>query len=99
MESNLQIDGTDCTKELTMEEYFVKVDEYGTIRRYRGDKLDCLDGPAIEYTDGYKEWYRDDKLDRRDGPAIECVDGSKAWYIDGEEYSQDEFNKITKNKS
>ena len=46
-------------------------------------KLHHIDGPAIEYVDGRKEWWIDGKLHRIDGPAIEHADGTKAWYIDG----------------
>ena len=42
-----------------------------------------LDGPAIEYADGYKVWYVDDKPHRVDGPAIDYPDGYKSWYVQG----------------
>ena len=48
-----------------------------------------LDGPAIEYKDGTKEWWVDDKLHRIDGPAIEYGDGSKEWYVDGKRHRLD----------
>jgi hypothetical protein len=41
-----------------------------------------IDGPAIERSDGSKEWYVDGKLHRLDGPAVEWSDGSKEWYVD-----------------
>jgi hypothetical protein len=41
------------------------------------------DGPAIEWTNGDKEWYIDGKRHREDGPAIEYVNGSQDWYING----------------
>ncbi len=41
----------------------------GTKLWYDG-KLHRLDGPAIEYSDGTKEWYREGKHDRVDGPAV-----------------------------
>jgi len=68
---------------------------------YREGKLHRTDGPAVEDINGYKVWYQDDNLHRLDGPAIENADGSgsKEWYIDGKEYSQDEFNKITKTET
>lgn len=39
------------------------------------------DGPAIEYTDGYKVWYQHGKLHRLDGPAIEWANGHKEFWI------------------
>jgi hypothetical protein len=41
------------------------------------------DGPAVEWTDGTKEWYRNDILHREDGPAIEYTDGKTSWYKHG----------------
>ena len=52
-------------------------------------KLHRLDGPAIEYANGNKEWFQNGKRHRLDGPAIEfCpgayfVDGHKEWYQNG----------------
>jgi len=45
-----------------------------------------LDGPALERSNGYKEWYQNGKLHRLDGPAYEGSDGYKEWYIDGKYY-------------
>lgn len=41
-----------------------------------------LDGPALEWVNGKKEWWVDDKRHRLDGPAIEWSDGTKWWCID-----------------
>ena len=41
------------------------------------------DGPAIEFSNGLREWYQNDKLHRVGGPAIEYADGSKSWYQNG----------------
>ncbi len=41
------------------------------------------DGPAVEWSDGHKEWYQNGKLHREDGPAIEFSDGRKEWYQNG----------------
>jgi hypothetical protein len=60
-----------------------------------------LDGPAVEYAYGYKEWYQHGLLHRIDGPAIECANGYKAWYYHGKKIncsSQQEFDKIIKLK-
>ena len=40
-------------------------------------------GPAIEYTDGTKEYYLYGKRHREDGPAIEYSNGTKWWYLNG----------------
>ena len=42
-----------------------------------------LDGPAVEYADGTREWHVEGPLHRLDGPAIEHPDGSRFWYING----------------
>tara|TARA_S200002703_G_scaffold82972_2_gene71486 strand:- start:219 stop:596 length:378 start_codon:yes stop_codon:yes gene_type:complete len=42
-----------------------------------------LDGPAIEFADGYKLWYFNDKLHREDGPAVEHINGEKSWWVNG----------------
>ena len=70
-----------------------KVDEHGIIR-YRNEqgKLHREDGPAVERTNGYKEWYLNGKLHREDGPAIEYADGDKSWYINDIEYSEQDYN-------
>ena len=47
------------------------------------------DGPAVEYTDGTKEWYIKGMLHRTDGPAIEWADGTKKWYIKGMLHRED----------
>jgi hypothetical protein len=39
-------------------------------------------GPAVEYSNGVKEWYINDELHREDGPAIMYPNGgSKFWFI------------------
>jgi hypothetical protein len=55
-------------------------------KRYcnKNGQLHRLDGPAIEYPDGYKAWYQNGKPYRLNGPAIEYSDGSKSWYQDGQ---------------
>jgi hypothetical protein len=86
-----------------MQTYKVTVDKDKTIRWFndKGElhRLDGrLDGPAVEYADGSKEWYVDGKLHRLDGPAIEYTDGHKAWYVNGEDMTEKEFNEYIKPK-
>ena len=75
--------------------YQVDVNKSRTLWRLNG-KLHREDGPAAEWSDGYKEWWLNDKLHREDGPAIEGADGAKEWYLNGKEYTEEEFNRATK---
>lgn len=57
------------------------------------------DGPAVEYSNGHKEWYQNDMLHRLNGPAVEYADGRQEWYVDGEMvacYTQEEFERLIK---
>lgn len=45
-----------------------------------------LDGPAIEYKNGSKEWYKDGVSHREDGPAYEDFYGVWGYFLDGKEY-------------
>ena len=47
------------------------------------------DGPAIEYTNGTKQWWVNGKLHREDGPAVEWASGTKHWYINGMQLAQE----------
>lgn len=67
-----------------MQTYKVIVDKDKNIRWYNDkDQFHRLDGPAIEYADGGKEWYVEGKPHRLDGPAVEYADGSKEWLVEG----------------
>ena len=46
-------------------------------------------GPAVENSDGSKEWYINGKPHREDGPAIESSDGSKEWLLNGKLHRED----------
>ena len=65
---------------------------------YFEGKLHRVDGPAVEYYDGSKQWYFEDKFHRVDGPAVEYVDGSKEWYINNKQvfHVHKVINLITK---
>ena len=71
-----------------MQEYQVKVSDYRT-EWYQNGKYHRLDGPAIEYANGYKVWYQNGKRHRLDGPAVEYVDGYKAWFQNGKYHRLD----------
>ena len=58
-----------------------KVDSFGTVRyRNRDGLLHREDGPAVERSNGSREWYRGGKLHRGDGPAVEYADGDRFWF-------------------
>ena len=63
------------------------------IWRNKQGQVHRRDGPAAEWTDGYKAWYVNDKRHRLVGPAIEWPNGNKLWYIDGKQYSYEDWKK------
>ena len=71
------------------EEVRREVDTYGNIRYYnKKGQYHRLDGPAVEYSDGTKDWYQNGRLHRIDGPAIEDpFYDILSWYIDGKCYA------------
>jgi hypothetical protein len=74
------------------EEQFIHIDKYGNKLYFKNREmtfLHRLDGPAVEYVDGFKSWYVDGKRHRIDGPAVEGSDGSKEWYVDGRRHRID----------
>ena len=72
-----------------MEEYKVKVNQYGDKRWYQNGKLHRLDGPACEYANGGKSWWQNNERHREDGPAVEYADGSKFWYQNNKRHRED----------
>ena len=68
-----KIDGISMRKE---------IDQDGTIRYYNeNNEFHREDGPAIEFTNGYKAWYKNGFLHKEDGHAIEYSNGNKEyWY-------------------
>ena len=63
------------------------IQKYNMATYYFKDE-DCTilhreDGPAVEHSDGHKEWYLNGKRHREDGAAIEYVTGTKYWYVNG----------------
>ena len=82
-----------------MQTYKVTVNENKTICWYnKKDQLHRLDGPAIEYADGYKVWFVEGKRHRLDGPAVEYADGFKEWYVEGRRMTEEDFNEYIKPK-
>ncbi len=65
--------------EVTME-----VDKLGTKRwRNKNGALHREGGPAIERSNGGKQWYLNGVRHREGGPAIEHSGGQKEWYLNG----------------
>lgn len=62
----------------------LEIDKNGN-RRWFNEKgqLHREDGPAVECSDGDKEWWIDGNKHRIDGPAVEGFDGTKCWYVNG----------------
>ena len=46
-------------------------------------ELHNLEGPAILYFNGYKEWWQNGRPHRLDGPSCISPTGSKMWHIRG----------------
>ena len=72
-----------------MKEYKVVVTEYSTKWFNLEGQLHREDGPAVEYTDGGREYYINDKIHREDGPAVEHANGDKWYYINDELHRED----------
>ena len=81
-----------------MQRYVVEVYENRTEWKNEQDHLHRLDGPAVEYAGGYKEWYFNGQRHRLDGPAVEYAGGYKEYWIDGKELSKEEFIQRTQTK-
>lgn len=47
------------------------------------------DGPAVEYSNGDREWRIKGLLHRTDGPALEWNKIYKQWYINGKRHRED----------
>ena len=61
------------------------------IKEYKNENGEYhrTDGPAIERSDGTKEWWINGERHRTDGPAIEYSDGTKFWFLNGERHRTD----------
>ena len=71
----------------------LKIDKDGNRKWYNSKgQLHREDGPAIEWSNGIKEWWIDGKRHREDGPAIECSNGYKEWYINDKKLTEEEYN-------
>ena len=69
-----------------MKAQYIEINKIGDKLYYSDKKMSKLhrvDGPAIEYTNGNKEWYFKGKLHRENGPAVERLNGDKYWSLHG----------------
>ena len=46
--------------------------------------LHRIDGPAVEWSDGSKEWYVNGEWHRIDGPAVVRRNEYKTWWVNGQ---------------
>ena len=73
---------------------YIEIDEYGNKTYFKDKAMTILhreDGPAVEWSDGHKEWRIDGKLHREDGPAVEWRDGDKEWWLNAARFREQEF--------
>ena len=66
------------------------VDSDGTVHYYNTlGQLHREYSPAIEYSDGGREWWQNNLLHRLDGPAVVYSDGDRTWYQNGQPHRLD----------
>lgn len=69
----------------------VSTDDMGGTYWRKDGLLHREDGPAVEYTNGTKQWWINGEHHREDGPAVINVStGTNLWYLNGEP-STEEF--------
>jgi len=88
---NLDLVLTDLLlQELAKREHIIKIDvsvlddncKYAFVNC--NGELHRINGPAVEWVHGTKEWFANGKLHRNYGPAVENSDGSKEWWLNGD---------------
>ena len=61
-----------------------RVHSGGAMSYHNSDgRLHRVYGPAVEHSDGGREWYQNGQLHRLDGPAIAYSGGGWAWFQNG----------------
>lgn len=72
------------------------ITSWNAICYFKDGSFHRTDGPAIEWSDGDRDWYVNGILHRIDGPAIEykAEDGGNGWLVNGIEYSKEEFDSL-----
>ena len=63
--------------------------------RNENGKLHRVDGPAVEWANGTREWWLNGRLHRIDGPAIEVANGDCEWWVEGK-FIKGEYTKEKK---
>ena len=67
-----------------MSDSTMTTDKWGTKRWTNSRGLyHQIDGPALEFKNGHKEWWLSGKLHRINGPAVEWANGEKVWWVNG----------------
>jgi hypothetical protein len=67
------------------------IDGKGNKHWYLNDQLHRVDGPAVEWSNGFTSWFLNGKLHRENGPACELPNGDKEWFLNHKlVYSKDE---------
>ena len=77
---------------------YIEINQVGNKFYHKDKQMTILhreDGPAIEGSNGFKEWRIDGNLHREDGPAVEWSDGNKSWFINDRLLTEEEFLKQT----
>ena len=59
------------------------------VKKNKLGEIHCDNGPAVEGTNGFREYYINGKRHREDGPAIEYPNGDRAWYKHGKRHRED----------
>ena len=65
------------------QKYIVTVFQNRTNWCNESGQLHRLDGPAVEWENGTKDWQVNGKPHRLDGPAVEHTNGNKEWWVNG----------------
>ena len=61
----------------------------GTVRyRLKNTFLHRIDGPAVEFKSGTKEWWENGLRHRIGKPAIEWAGGNEEWYVNGKRHRE-----------
>jgi phage baseplate assembly protein gpV len=76
-----------------MEEQYITKSPFDNKKRYFKDRaktiLHRLDGPAVEYANGTREWHVNGVPHRMDGPAFDSIYGHREWYVNGKRHRED----------
>lgn len=62
---------------------------YAAVHVNAKGELHREDGPAVEWSDGTREWYLSGLIHREDGPAVEQSDGARGYYRNGRPHRED----------